>query len=179
MIFHVAHLLKGTTGMKQNFHVNAPFLPEDKSTGGHVNGVVSLTRTDIGIWVHGTLNSSIATSCSRCLEESLARVSIEINDVYYPKIDVTTGSAIPMPTDTNISCVIDSQHMLDITDVAWEHTMVGMPMKPLCNPSCFGLCSYCGINLNYENCSCKDNQVDPKWVSLLKYISSTEKAHKS
>lgn len=165
--------------MKQSFKVDGPFPTEDPSAEGYVKGIIWLTRTDIGIWVHGTLNSSITTSCSRCLEESLARLPIEINDVYYPKIDVNTGRTIPMPADTDISCIIDSQHMLDITDVAWEHTMVSIPMKPLCKPSCSGLCSYCGINLNYGHCSCKDNQVDPKWLPLLKYISSTEKTHKS
>ena len=179
MIFHVAHLLKGTVGIEQRFEVNGPFPPEYKNAGGSVEGIVSLTRTDAGIWVHGTLNSSITTSCSRCLEESLIRLPIEINDVYYPKTDVNTGRTIPMPTDTDVSCIIDSQHMLDITDVAWEYTMVGIPMKPLCKPNCSGLCSYCGINLNHQNCSCKDDRVDPKRLSLLKYISSTEKTQKS
>jgi uncharacterized protein len=49
-----------------------------------------------------------------------------------------------------------------------------MPMKPLCKAECAGLCDICGKDLNQGECSCRQEQADPRWAELLKLKNSNK-----
>ena len=40
-------------------------------------------------------------------------------------------------------------------------------MKNLCKEDCKGLCQKCGTDLNKEKCSCKAEEIDPRWKPLV------------
>lgn len=43
---------------------------------------------------------------------------------------------------------------LDIEKDIREEVLLNFPMKVLCSPDCKGICSGCGVNLNYKKCKC-------------------------
>jgi len=45
---------------------------------------------------------------------------------------------------------------LDIDEDIQEEILLNFPMKVLCSSSCRGLCSGCGVNLNYRECICQN-----------------------
>ncbi len=47
---------------------------------------------------------------------------------------------------------------LDIDSDIREEILLNFPMKVLCSPDCKGICPGCGVNLNKEECRCKDNK---------------------
>jgi uncharacterized protein len=53
--------------------------------------------------------------------------------------------------------------------LARETFILNMPSKTLCREDCRGLCSGCGVNLNYEKCRCK-KEVDPRLAALAKLL---------
>ena len=50
--------------------------------------------------------------------------------------------------------------------LAWEEFLLALPMKPLCDPACKGLCPQCGVNRNTATCSCGTDAADPRMAPL-------------
>jgi uncharacterized protein len=61
---------------------------------------------------------------------------------------------------------IDEHHILDLTEAIRQYTVLAVPMKPLCNENCAGLCPSCGQNLNQGECGCPSPDTDPRWANL-------------
>ncbi len=57
---------------------------------------------------------------------------------------------------------------LVITNDVRDYGLLSVPMKNLCSPDCKGLCPHCGTNLNYGECSCEKENINPVWEPLLK-----------
>lgn len=55
---------------------------------------------------------------------------------------------------------------IPLRDIALEQIGLSLPMKPLCEETCRGLCSHCGANLNRGACECRENIVDDRWDAL-------------
>lgn len=71
-------------------------------------------------------------------------------------------------TTTTISWLLDNG-TVDLSELARETFILNMPSKTLCREDCRGLCSGCGVNLNYEKCRCK-KEVDPRLAALAKIL---------
>ena len=173
MRFNVARLLRESVGTQKIYSVDESFVPLEETCTSHVLGRLKLMRTDTGIWVNGALETSTRSACSRCLQEFMAPARFDIDDVYYPMLEVNTGARLPLPEDGESSCTIDTDHILDITEAVRQYTMLGLPMMPLCRSDCAGLCPECGVNLNEGNCSCETGRVDPRWLPLLNLGSAS------
>lgn len=76
------------------------------------------------------------------------------------------GQWIVNPEFDYLFDITEDQEELDITPQVRESILLSLPMKPLCNPDCKGLCPYCGKDLNIESCECKQKKVDPRWKKL-------------
>jgi len=55
---------------------------------------------------------------------------------------------------------------VDLTVPVLDEIRFQLPMQPLCRETCKGLCPICGIDRNEHNCSCEDEQIDPRWEKL-------------
>ena len=55
---------------------------------------------------------------------------------------------------------------ISLRDLAAEQVQLSIPMKPLCDEKCLGLCPQCGTNRNRESCSCQASIVDDRWGAL-------------
>jgi uncharacterized protein len=43
-------------------------------------------------------------------------------------------------------------------------------MKTICSEDCKGICPSCGINRNDSSCSCKKEDIDPRWDGLKQLL---------
>ncbi len=103
-----------------------------------VKGQVTLTRTDRGILVKGTLSTEIELDCSRCLTSFRCPLTLNIEDVYFPTLDVTSGLPVSL-SDEPGAFTIDEHHVLDLTEAVQQYTVMAVPMKPLCRDECSDL----------------------------------------
>ena len=94
MQFNVAHLLKGPVGTSQQHTLNVTFVPQEDIQIGHVSGWVRFMRVVQGIWVSGSLEATARCTCSRCLQEVPLSVQFQLDDIYFPLVDVTTGTIV-------------------------------------------------------------------------------------
>jgi uncharacterized protein len=143
MEINVSQLLKEPIGNIREYEVTelVDILGIDVKTP--VEGKVKLTRTNRGILVQGTLNSKIPMECSRCLRAFDYPLTFNIEEEYFPVIDVNSGTPLEVPDEPG-GFMIDEHHILDLEEAIRQNALLAVPMKPLCREDCAGLCTQCG-----------------------------------
>ncbi len=170
MQFNVAGLLKGPVGATREYDLEErawQHLTEEAKLVQPISGHVQLMRTQNGILVTGTLRTRVALMCSRCLEPAHYDLVIEVEEEFFPTVEVYTGAVLEWQQYTDDEALlIDAQHILDMSEVVRQDLIIALPMQPLCDEACKGLCPTCGQNLNQGTCSCEQDAIDPRWAAL-------------
>ncbi len=113
--------------------------------------------------LHGLVTAPVDVECSRCLEMYESDLVAEMDVV------IKTAEAKPMPaSDRAEDCIYlkQNEHIVDLTDMVRQALTLALPMKPVCNEECKGLCPNCGVNLNEETCDCSPDEIDERWDGL-------------
>jgi uncharacterized protein len=138
-------------------------------------GHVKLTRTNTGVLVDAELHSAIALDCSRCLVELTVPVDVRFSEEFQPVVDVDTGLPVPEPEDRAVF-TIDESHELDMGEAFRQYVLLALPMAPLCDAACAGLCPQCGRNLNEGPCQCAP-PTDVRWEALGDLLKDEQSAN--
>ena len=93
----------------------------------------------------GRLQTTLELKCSRCLEPFAVPVD-QAFDLRYQPHTANAGEGE--------------------RDLMHEQFVLALPMKPLCDAACKGLCPVCGTNLNTTTCDCKPAWEDPRLAVL-------------
>ncbi|MGQ9501655.1 MAG: YceD family protein [Anaerolineae bacterium] len=168
--FNVAQLLKQATGASRSYEVDIPFpeLDEQLILVAPLRGHVHFLRVGLGILASGTFSTVVELTCMRCLSEFHLPIEFEVEEEFTPTIDIVTGIKVPLPPDQDTATLIDEHHILDLTEVIRQDVWLSLPNSPICHPDCKGLCPYCGQNRNLEECNCRAEEIDARWISLLR-----------
>lgn len=163
MQINVSQLLKSPIGATRDYEVREVV----GIAGGEsmVEGKVSLVRTDRGILARAELHTEVEVTCSRCLSLFNCPLTLNIEEEYFPTIDVVSGISLSLPEEPECF-TIDEHHVLDLTEAIRQYVLLAIPMKPLCREDCAGLCPSCGNNLNQGPCGCLPQEVNPSWSKL-------------
>ncbi len=104
------------------------------------------------ISVKGKVEGDISLPCSRCLKDFTLHLSPEIDINLYPKEKAAFVEETELSDeDMDVGYYEDE---IDISEIMRENLFLEIPLKPLCDINCKGLCPKCGINLNEEECLC-------------------------
>jgi uncharacterized protein len=131
------------SGQLDELFVTAARVPEGSAIT--IDGV--LESVSGGILVTATVTAPYEGDCRRCLDTFRSTLSAEVVE---PNPD--TGYAITGDT-------------LDVRDIVHDACILELPPAPLCKEGCLGLCPTCGVNRNFEQCSC-ELPPDPRWAAL-------------
>jgi uncharacterized protein len=127
------------------------------------SAALEVEADDSDVFVRGRLTATVPQTCGRCLEAFPARVEVPIDVRLVPRPpaadSVELGAA-----DLDVDFYADDQ--LDLGRVVKTETTLALPMKPLCQPDCRGLCAVCGANRNVVSCTCATRPPDPRLAVL-------------
>lgn len=104
--------------------------------------------------------------CSRCAEPYPFANSASFTVRYRP---LPPGSEQPSEVelgDEELETEFYSEPQVPLRQVAVDQIQLSLPMKPLCDEGCQGLCPKCGANLNRGKCNCNENVFDDRWSAL-------------
>ena len=135
---NVSQLLKEAIGSVRNYEVSGAVDIADNGNGNPVQGEVRLTRTNRSILVKGKLYLTVDVACARCLSLFSYPLVLDIEEEYFPALDIVSGAPLPSP-DEPPSFTIDEHQVLDLTEAARQYAVTAIPMKPLCRNDCPGL----------------------------------------
>ncbi len=147
---NVAQLLKEATGSSRHYQLKEV---TEEVLSPTMMGEITLTRSQGGVLVAAAITTQIEMICSRCLSAVDVKVSFDVEEEFFPTVDVFSGLPLSLPDESgNLS--IDENHILDLSEALRQYLLLAIPMKPLCRSDCSGLCPVCGYNLNLGACSC-------------------------
>ncbi len=126
---------------------------------------LAVTRHGDEILIRGRLEGSVFLECSRCLETYRFPLDVEVETC------LQRGGRQPQEEDLELTTEeIDVQLLhqrdIDLREYIAEHIHIGIPVKPLCDEGCLGLCSRCGKDLNGGACTCPKEVPDHRWDAL-------------
>ena len=115
---------------------------------------VAISENDV-IVINASIKTKLKLSCSRCLDTFIYPIDIDIEERFTNNKELDSEEIMFVDGDT-----------LDITEIIENSIISTLPIKRLCKEDCKGLCSRCGVNINIENCSCLDYDVDIRLAKL-------------
>ena len=133
----------------------------DKGARGHL----MINKSEKAVWIRGRIEAEIILECSRCLEDFRFPLDSPCEVTLFPFED----EALPEEEELNLEDLRSSYYYegeIDLSAIVREQILLDIPYKPLCRPSCKGLCPTCGEDLNRGSCSCKEEVFDERFAPL-------------
>ncbi len=118
---------------------------------------VSVSNVGDALLVTGTAEGDAKTSCARCLDDVELSLFGEVEGYFL----IGEESEAPEDMDDDEFDVLPDDHYLDLRPLIEAALLLDIPLIPLCDDACKGLCPNCGANLNEGACSCPSEEEDP------------------
>jgi uncharacterized protein len=141
--------------------------PDLEFTDARITGTVSLSKHGHDILVRGQLAGHLDLTCSRCLEAFTSPVAIDFDLLLVPGPGAVGAEDEELsPADLDLDYYTGEE--IDLQSLIREQIILMVPVKPLCDEACLGLCPQCGANLNRETCHCRPQTGNSPFADLAK-----------
>lgn len=122
-----------------------------------------------GVLVSGTATAPVEGTCGRCLDPVAETLTVRVQELF---------AYAPDPDDDEDDTSLMEGDLLDLEPVLRDAVVLALPMTPLCDPDCAGLCPECGERLDDLPADHAHAPVDPRWAALTSLTgSSTDQQH--
>ena len=125
----------------------------------HLTGTVQIGRTPQGLIVQGKFSGDTKLECVRCLNEFVHPLEWKFTELYAFDKDSVSETGTLLPDDAHI----------DLAPLLREYALLEVPISPIHDPDCKGLCIECGQDLNEKDCG-HSQQADDSPFSVLKKL---------
>jgi len=126
---------------------------------------LSVVREFDHIRVHGSVDTTVNLTCSRCLSEFTPDLTSEFTIFYTKSATAEPEDEVELGEQDLVSATYSGDEIDFSAEIA-EQVLLELPYKPLCFEECKGLCTSCGTDLNSRDCGCSNNAVAMKFSSL-------------
>jgi uncharacterized protein len=159
MLFKIKDI--GDEGLDVDLPVTAAWLGEQcpdlgarvGADGLALRGVLETSGDDV--LLRGDLRGTLETHCGRCLEAARVAVDLPVTVTFVEK-----GAAgdRDVESDDDDDIVFFEGGEIDLGAEVRDEILLAMPLNPLCQEGCLGLCAVCGGNRNNAPCDCEERQ---------------------
>lgn len=142
-----------------------PFEFDKVTLGGDLtltdfSGVFDVGRTPQGLVVTGSFSAKTTVECARCLRMFDQQLNWDMTELYAFTEKSVSESGLIVPEDAKI----------DLEPIIRDYALLEVPISPLCQPDCKGLCPVCGQDLNVRDCGHRPEGDESPFSSLKKLI---------
>ena len=113
-----------------------------------------------------SVSAVVEAECARCLKAVSLEISGELMYLYCSQDPQTIEDDEYMPVE-----IEHFGRVLDVMPQIEESIYTLIPTKILCREDCKGLCPNCGADLNYGECSCRNENIDPRLEALRNFTT--------
>ena len=151
--------------------------PEVASLGtATIKGTAKQGDLDGEYVTDGTVSFTADLSCSRCAEPYPIANTSTFHVRFRPRPEASEENEEVEITDKEeLDVEFYAARAVPLRDLTLEQIQLSIPMKPLCDDNCLGLCPTCGVNRSRERCSCETSIVDDRWGALKDLREELEK----
>jgi uncharacterized protein len=154
--------LSSQVGQKRNYHLE---FEAPEAIGTPVVGIPSGSLVEIdlecevmrnGIFITGELHTQIEGECGRCLEPLTGSISEKFQELFF----------FQAPEDFDDEIFLMTGDIADIERAVRDAVVLNLPLNPLCQADCLGLCSGCGVKWEELDDDHFHEVIDPRWSDL-------------
>lgn len=159
--------LKGITESSWEVHLQATqsevvFKIEGVTFANGVSADLNVSLADEMYIISGNCRADARMDCVRCLEPAKVILSGDVSVLAGQK---GAGGMSQLEGEDEL-VVIGDNEVLEMDNPIHQALFASIPMKPLCNENCLGLCQHCGGNRNQFHCDCESQRADARWEGL-------------
>ncbi|MTE12989.1 YceD family protein [Nocardia aurantiaca] len=138
--------------------------------GAQVEMDLMLQSVSEGVLVTGTVSAPLEGECSRCLDPFTDEIELQVTELFaYP--DSTTEQTTE---EDEIHRLVDDT--IDLGPVVVDAVGLELPLQPLCEPDCAGLCPECGVKMAIAGSGHGHEILDPRWAGLANFNAESPDA---
>jgi len=153
MIIDIDKLPKDGLELDRNFEFPSLDLVEEDAVFLHpVHAEVSIRRMGDEVWIKGRINTILSFVCGRCLTPYEYPVDAKFDLVFLPEEMHDLKDEFD---DEDVDRLFYQSRRIDVREVILEQLNLTFPTRPLCSPTCEGLCAVCGKIRREGNCGCQ------------------------
>ncbi|MCM2421893.1 DUF177 domain-containing protein [Streptomyces sp. RKAG293] len=157
-------------------------VPAPKDLGIEVIGVPEGTAVQLelrlesvmeGVLVTGTVRAPLSGECVRCLEPFERKLDADFQEMYsYPDADTRTARKDEAGDDAEEEDVLFLEDdLFDLEPALRDAVVLALPLQPVCQEDCPGLCSDCGERLA-DDPDHHHEVADIRWAALQDFKKS-------
>lgn len=120
---------------------------------------VQVTNTSGALLVMGSVKGVGTTECGRCLEGFDVEIDGEIEGFFVIKNDDEENESEIEEEEFDL---LGPDNTIDLVPLIQAAIIVDLPLLPLCDDDCKGICQDCGVNLNEQECDCAKKRDERK-----------------
>ena len=125
-----------------------------------------LVRDD-GVLIRGSVTGRVCLPCNRCTEDAHVAINQKVETFeLYPSAFAGEDEEAEVDAELMRPAANGQGVEINLAALAWEEFSLALPMKPLCDAACKGLCPGCGANRNVASCACVVDDTDPRLAAL-------------
>lgn len=168
MVIDVEKINEGVSNFRYNVAPDEYELEHrDARFGNEIAIELTTLRHDKKIIVGARVRTEAKMVCARCLTEFTQAVEAEFDF----GVELADGAPENVELwEEDFVRVAPHNGTIKITRRIRDAILLELPMRPLCDPDCKGLCPRCGANLNIEQCKCKPTDTDNPFYKLKELL---------
>ncbi|WP_227869869.1 MULTISPECIES: DUF177 domain-containing protein [Streptomyces] len=125
-----------------------------------------------GVLVTGTARAPLTGECVRCLEPLSHQCEADFQELFsYPDADDRSRPADTGDDAEEETFRIEGE-LFDLEPVLRDAVVLSLPLQPVCQEDCPGLCPECGVRIAAEPGHQHDEAVDIRWAALQELTGS-------
>jgi uncharacterized protein len=111
-----------------------------------------------GTLATGRVSGSLVAQCVRCLDPVEVELDADFQELYY-------YDAADLTPEEAEEAMLVVEDLIDVEALVHDAVMLELPLQPLCEEDCPGLCAECGARLA-DDPEHRHESVDPRWAAL-------------
>jgi uncharacterized protein len=127
---------------------------------------VQLEGVAEGVLVTATVVVPLAGECARCLEPFTSATTVRFQELFTVEPEQESDSGQP---DGEQSYLLDGSGLLDLEPALRDAVVLELPLSPLCEDDCQGLCVECGVRLADAGPGHGHEQHGAMWAALKEF----------
>ena len=127
---------------------------------------VQLEGVAEGVLVTASASMPLAGECARCLEPFTSSMTVRFQELFTLAPDEESEPGQP---DGEESYLLDGSGLLDLEPALRDAVVLELPLSPLCEDGCEGLCVECGVRLADAEPGHGHEQRGAMWAALKDY----------
>ena len=136
---------------------------------GPLDSKASITRAGQSILIKGEVKAVLQLRCVRCLKEFSYPLSSGFEVTLLPlPLEETSGSEEVELGEEDMESGFFEGGEIHLSEIACEQVFLEIPLQPLCQEDCKGLCPVCGKDLNLSACDCGKETFESGFSALRK-----------